>query len=162
MPAQGSGDSARTGNDIYGIGWTVRMQLRLPTDRLNGKVRMVILQVPKGYDPGATYTNVFDNVTGHVLLDPIDKDRVKVIKDKVLAAGIINPGVSTTGKELTRYFKFWVPYKKTIKFWDDGAQDNSMPYDYYVCYYGYDTFGSLVTDVVSNIQSWTQFHYKDV
>ena len=38
MPAQGSGDSARTGNDIYGIGWTVRMQLRLPTDRLNGKV----------------------------------------------------------------------------------------------------------------------------
>ena len=72
MPAQGSGDSARTGNDIYGIGWTVRMQLRLPTDRLNGKVRMVILQVPKGYDPGATYTNVFDNVTGHVLLDPIN------------------------------------------------------------------------------------------
>lgn len=162
LPAQGDGDSGRDGNDIYGVGWTIRIQTRFPWDRLNTKLKFWFLRVPKGYNPASSYTNMFDNITGNVMLDPIDKDRVHVLTSFVAFLKDINPAQSGSVKDATTYHKVFIPLKKTIKFWDDGAQDNSMPYDYFITYAGYDTTGTLPTDVVATTQIWSRFTYKDL
>lgn len=161
LPAQGSGDSNRDGNDIYLIGSTVRVSFDFPGDRLNSKVRVVGVRVPKGYDPVTVYSNTFDNITSNCQLDPVDKDRVKVLWDSQVYIKNINPGVPTTAKRCTVYRKYHFPIKQTMKFWDDGAQNNSLPYDFYILMVAYDATGALIADVCCNVQLWNRTTYKD-
>ena len=161
LPMQGTGDSQRIGNDIYAIGWTLRFQINIPSDRLNTKFRVMVLRVNKGYSVSG-YTNIFDNITGNIMLDPVDKDRIKVLKTLYVGAENINPGVPTTGKEITLYRKIFIPFNKTIKFYDDGTQQNNLAYDYYLITCAYDTYGSLNSDIVGYIQPWLRLTYKDL
>lgn len=161
LPAQGTGDTQRVGNDIYASGWTVRFQINLPSDRLNTKFRIMILRVNRGYGI-SSYTSVWDNITGNIMIDPVDADRVKVIKTLYVGYKNINPGVPTAGKEVTMYRKIWIPFKKTIKFYDDGVQLNNLAYDYYLIASAYDTFSSLSSDIVGYIQPWVRLTFKDL
>lgn len=161
-PAQGDGEENRNGNDIYAIGWTLRMLFRLPLDRLNTKIRCFVIKAVKGSNPVGGYTGMFDGVTNNVLLDPIDKDRVKVMKTFMIGGGRdLNPGVSTSGKEKTFMKQVFVPLKKVIRFFDNGTLNNDLLYDYYFVAAAYDTLGSLVSDNIANCQVWQRLSYKD-
>lgn len=160
-PLIGDGESNRNGSDIYGVGWTIRMQVNIPQDRLNAKFRCAVIRAVKGSNPVGTYTDMMDNVTGNVMIDPFDKDRVSVVKQFWLSPGkSLNPAVST-GKEITRYKKIFVPLKQTVKFFDDTSLKNSLLYDYYLIMWGYDTYTSLLTDTVGSVQLWQRLTYKD-
>lgn len=159
LPSQGDGDSNRTGNDIYARGIQVKMQFGLKQDRHNTTFRVLVFKTTKGYNVGGSYTNVFDNQTGNVMLDAIDKDRVTVLLDKRVSAKPINP--SPDGKEITLFRKYWIPHKSLYKFYDDGLRDNSYPYDIVMLVVAYDAYGSLTTDNIGYVQAWSRFYFKD-
>lgn len=161
LPAQGTGASQRLGNEIYASGWTVRFQVNLPADRLNTKFRIMVIRVNRGYSL-SLYTQIWDNITGNIMLDPTDPERVKIIKSVYVGYKNINPGVPTTGKEITMYRKIWIPFKKNIKFYDDNSQLNNLAYDYHLVAAAYDTYGSLITDIVGYIQPWVRLSFKDL
>lgn len=159
-PTQGDGDGNRDGNDIYLTGQTVRMQFNLPADRLNTKVRCIIVRVPRGYSV-ASYTNVMDSITGNAMIDPVDKDRVQVVKQFFIGQKAFNPSNGGTGKEITLYKKVFIPIKRIIKFNDDGSEANFFEWDYHLLMWGYDTYGTLPGDIVAYCQLWTRTHFKD-
>lgn len=159
-PTQGDGDGNRDGNDIYVQGMTLRMQFNLPADRLNTKIRCIIVKVPRGYSV-ASYTNVMDSVTGNAMIDPVDKDRVKVVKQFFVGQKAFNPMNGSTGKEITLYRKIYMPVKRVVKFNDDGSEANFLEWDYHLLMWGYDTYGTLPGDIVGYCQLWTRCHFKD-
>lgn len=161
MPSQGDGDSNRTGNDLMRRGFFINAMFLCKADRLNTKFRVFIFQVSKGYDTSVG-SNLWDPVTGNFLIDPIDKDRVKILYDKIHGYKNINPGVSTTGKEVTFFRKFYVKAPKHLKFYDDGAQDNNDPYDLYAYVIAYDSYGSLTTDNIGSVQLWSRMYWKEM
>lgn len=158
LPAQGDGDSNRNGNDIYARGIQVKMMLGCKQDRHNTNFRILVFKTSKGYDRSA-YTQVFDNQTGNVMLDGVDKDRVSVVFDKKVSFKPINP--SPDGKEITIFRKFWIPHKTLYKFYDDGQQGNSYPYDVWMVVMAYDAYGTLTTDNIAYVQTWSRFYFKD-
>lgn len=158
LPSQGDGDSQRTGNDIYARGIQLKMMFGCKQDRHNTTFRVLALKVTKGYDI-TNYSQVFDNQTGNVMLDGVDKDRVTVLFDKKVHYKPINP--SPDGKEITIFRKYWIPHKTLYKFYDDGEQNNSYPYDIYVTVMAYDAYGSLGTDNIAYVQAWSRFYFKD-
>lgn len=161
MPVQGDTEYSRDGNDIYSLGFSFKAMVNIPSDRLNTKIRCVIFKCVKGYNINA-YNTVFDNVTGSVVLDSFDTDRIQVLKSWWIQPGkSLNPGVPTTGKEITYNVKKWIPWKRVIKFYDDGVLTNNQEYDLYIGMWGYDTYGSLNTDIVGYVQPWIKFFFKD-
>lgn len=161
LPAQGDGDGNRDGNDIYAVGWTLRMQFNIPSDRLNSKYRCVVFRVPRGTIITTNVTQILDPVTGNCMIDPIDKDRITVLKTFFVGPGkSMNPGI-IANKEVTWYRKVFVPAKRVIKFYDDGSQENNQIYDIYMAVWGYDTWGTLVSEIVGYCQMWSRFTFKD-
>lgn len=158
LPPQGDGDSNRTGNDIQAKGIQVKCMFGCKQDRHNCTFRVMALRVTKGYDTGP-YGNVFDNQTGNIMLDGVDKDRVSVLFDKKVHYKPINP--SPDGKEITVFKKFWIPHNTSYKFYDDGTQSNSYPYDIYFIVMAYDAYGTLTTDNIGYVQTWSRFYFKD-
>ena len=94
-----------------------------------------------------------------VPFDAVDKDRVKVLFDKQVHYKPINP--SPDGKEITIFRKFYIPHKTLYKFYDDNTQTNSYPYDIYFCVIAYDAYGSLLTDNIGYVQTWSRFYFKE-
>lgn len=161
MPVQGDTEYSRDGNDIYSLGFSLKMMVNIPTDRLNTKIRCMIFKVVKGYNINS-YATVFDNVTGSIALDSVDTDRIQILQSWWIQPGkSLNPGVSTTGKELTYNVKKWIPWKRVIKFYDDGVQTNNQEWDLYIGCWAYDTYGALNTDICAYAQPWLKFYFKD-
>lgn len=78
MPVGGGGQDSRIGDRINTIGFKVRMLLGQKGDRPNVNWRYMFYSIPKGSSIG--YADVFKNVTGNVLLDEPNRDRVRVLK----------------------------------------------------------------------------------
>ena len=161
LPTQGDGDSQRTGNVIQLRGMKLRVMFLFKGDRLNAKVRFLVLSFPKGTVPSSIGT-FMDAVTGNQHIDPIDKGRCRVHVDKTVGMSNVNPGVPTTAKEVTIFRNFNIKMKNRITFYDDGAQDNNQVRDYYAITIAYDTFGSLTTDNVAAVQIWRRLSWKDL
>lgn len=159
LPPQGDGDSNRTGNDIIGRGIQMKLMFGMKADRHNTTFRVMVLRVTKGYSI-SSYTNVFDNQTGNIMLDAVDKDRVKVLYDKKHTQKV-DVNSYNANKEITFFRKFYIPHKALYKFYDDGTQQNSYPFDIYLCVLAYDAYGTLTTDNIGYVQSWSRFYFKD-
>lgn len=159
LPSQGDGDSNRTGNDILARGISCKLMFGCKADRHNTTFRVIVFRTTKGYAI-SPYTQVFDNQTGNVMLDALDKDRVKVISDKKYSQKV-DVNDHNANKEITFFRKLWIPHKALYKFYDDGLNDNSYPYDIHLAIMCYDAYGSLVTDNIAYVQLWSRFYFKD-
>lgn len=80
LPTQGVTESNRLGNEIHCKGWRMTFMITLPYDRLNTSLRILVLNVPKGYNPLSSYDSLFDSVSNNVMTDPVETDRVQVIQ----------------------------------------------------------------------------------
>lgn len=160
MPAQGNTGNSRDGNEIRISGIKVRCMLKFFSDRLNGKVMLAVVKVPKGQST-ATYEQIFDNVTGNVMLDPFDKDKVTVLY-KTTIQSFMNPGTQAAAKEVTRFHQFYVPINRVVKFTADAAYTHDMPYDLHLVAMAYDTAGSIATDDVATITSFFRTYWRDM
>lgn len=161
QPNEGDSTHTRDGNEIFLVGQTVRIMCKFFNDRLNGKALIQVIRVPRGQSV-ATYEDVFDNITSNCIMDPYDKDKVKVIYRKVVYPGVMNPGIPTTGKEVTRFLKFYIPYKQKIRYTGDSDYTHNMAYDYHLQVLGYDSAGSLATDSVCTVMTYIRTSWRDI
>lgn len=159
VPGQGDGDSQRTGNDIYARGIQVKLMLGCKADRHNTTFRVIVYKCTKGYSI-TSYGQIFDNQTGNVLLDAVDKDRVKILYDKKHHQKV-DVNTYNGNKEITFFRKIWLPHKALYKFYDDATNENNYPYDINILVMAYDAYGTLVTDNIAYIQGWSRFYFKD-
>ncbi len=107
------------------------------------------------------YNNVFENTTGNVLLDEIQRDTCRV-----LATGYMRPnqaGLADTGNdEYTFCKRLFIPHKKLYKFGPNDSQQTHNQHPVYFFVMVYDAFGSLITDNIAYYQVFTKLIYKDV
>lgn len=166
MPVQGTGDSQRVGDNINLGAFYIRMLCGQKIDRPNVTWRFIVAKLPKGTP--VSYSTIFDNITGNVLLDSINKDKVKVLKSLVLKKYGLSPtafsgsGANLTwnAKETTFPVKLWVPYRKLYKFMADAGTEHTDD-DIYLLTFVYDAYGSLVTDNIAYAQITSTIYYKD-
>ena len=118
----------------------------------------MVYTIPKG--SATAYGDVFKNITGNVLLDEANRDRIKVI-----STGVWWPnkgGLTSTGQDEYTFVKsMYIPHKRLYKF---GPADNTTNHnqdDLYLCVLCYDTYGSVVADNIGYIQMFSEFQYKD-
>lgn len=160
MPTQGVADSQRVGDKINVGGFYIRMLCGQKLDRHNVNWKFYILKVPK--DTAVSYATFFDSITGNVLLDSPNKDKVKVLYAKNIKK-LISPDLSGVGgadKELTFTHRIWLPYKRLLSFQSDGATVHTDG-DLYLVSFVYDAYGSLTSDNIAYIQMTSTIYYKD-
>lgn len=159
-PALGTGDSDRIGDKINANGYMLRIMMGQKAGRPNVSFRWAVVEVPVG---GVySYNNWFENTTGNVLLDPINKDYCKVLK-----SGIWRPNqaslAQTGGGEYTFVKKIWIPYKRQMTYGpDDGSRVLTTPTrDLYWLVAPYDAYGTLVADNIAYTQMVQTLYYRD-
>lgn len=159
MPIQGTGDSQRVGDQINLGGFMLRIMLGQKSDRPNVNWQWYVVKVPKG--SSYAYNSWFENITNNVLLDPPNKDFVKVLKSGRYTHNISSLEVGETPKEKTYSKKIWIPYKKLLKFGPADAQTNHNDDDLYFILAAYDAYGTLLTDNIAYVQTTLSIYYKD-
>lgn len=162
VPAQGDGDSARNGDQIYTKGISVRMLLGQKSDRMNVTFRVIVIRVTPQSEP-TSVSNMFDNVTGNILLDYCNTDRFKVVYQKFIKKTItpqLSPETPDDRREITHTHKFWIPRRSLLKFRDDGATEYAG-YRHYMYVFAYDAYGTLNTDNIGYVQTVSNLYYAD-
>lgn len=163
MPSQGTGDSQRIGDQINVGAFYIRLLCGQKYDRPNVTWHFYIMKAPKGSP--VSYATFFDNVTGNVLLDSPNKDKVQVLKSlkykKFLGnTSILDPGGPHLNREITFPIKLWQPYRRILKFQADGGLEHTDG-DIYLITFAYDAYGTLVTDNIAYTQMTSTIYYKD-
>lgn len=167
-PTQGDGDAQRIGNSVQlsGIKFTFMFYSKL--DRPNTKFRVIVYSAPLNtYPPTTPYSALFDNVTGNVMIDGLDKDVVKVHKNmlvypKNISANLVGFPEAELAKEVTSFRKLWIPYRTKVRFADDTSSSELTNRSFYVMVMAYDTYGSLAgTDNIGAVQCWQRYYYRD-
>lgn len=158
MPSVGTDDSSRNGDQIYGKGVSVKMMFGQKADRMNVTYRIIVWKGSTDVKPAAL-NDLFHWDAQNILLDGTNQDRGQIVYQKFLKRNI-SPQLGTTQKELTFTHKFWIPYKRLIKFAGNSGTDYSGD-KYYMFIYAYDAYGTVHTDNISYVEAWSRFYYAD-
>lgn len=159
LPSQGDNEDQRIGNKIFLSGIKVKLMLLQKEDRPNVTWKIWVVKVDQSTN--YQYNTIFDNVSGNMLLDDIDNNRVaKVVYQRTIKR---NPTATngTVGKEWTFPVKFWIPYKREVQFKQDAAQDATLPYKYLMIIGAYDTQGTQLTDNIGSVVEYHRLYYRD-
>lgn len=140
-------------------GWSLRLLLGQKSDRPNVKWRWMAVIVPKSST--WTYASWFENITGNVLLDPPNKDFVKVIDQGVWDHYPASLEVGETAKEQTYVKKLWISHKKKIKFGPSSGTTTHNDDDVWLLIAPYDAYGTLTSDNIGYTQIASSLYYKD-
>ena len=160
LPTQGISDTQRNGDQIYSTGMAIHMLFGQKEDRMNVTFRIVALKVTQDQQP--IFLNaLIEDVTNNILLDGTNRDIGTVVYQKFLKRSI-TPQLSAAAeqREMTFTHKFWLPMKKLIKFSNDTATIFSGP-KIYIFVFAYDAYGTLITDNIAYVQTWSKFYYRD-
>lgn len=160
LPVQGTGDHARNGNRINVSGVQVRMMLGQKNDRPNCTWRIMVL---KHKDTYASFASVYEATTGNCLLDQVNDDAVKVLYSKTIHKFVgANVGVAEAAfRETTFTHKFYIPIRKEYKFPSDSSVIASNSDYISLIVMCYDAYGTLVTDNIGYVQTWSKLFYRD-
>lgn len=164
MPTQGLGDTNRIGDSIMQSGVKVRMLIGQKSDRPNITFRIMCIKV-LSQDYPATVAQLFDNISGNILLDTINNDRVKCVYHKVIKPGF---GMSyfqgnqsnEIKREYTFVHSFYLPCKRKIDFTTQGGISYAKA-RHYVLVFAYDAYGTLVTDNIAYVEGYSNLYYRD-
>lgn len=158
MPTQGTADNQRVGDELYTSGVTVRCLFGQKADRPNVNWKVWFMEVPKG--TAFSSAGWFEQTTSNVLLDNPNRDFVKVIKTVSMRpdeAGLNNSG----GDEYTFVRKWWIPYRRLIKFGPTASGTSHNQNDLHMIIACYDAYGSLTTDNIGYVQAVSTLFYRD-
>lgn len=160
----GSSQATRVGDDVWGVGVSIRLWLSNKLDRPNVMYRVFVIAVPADQQAAGNPANLFKGSSGNKMLDFIDTDRYKVRYHKLIqpASGDYSLESGATNRERSRMLKIWIPTKGRIKY----ATDNGLlpTYQKYILSLGiiaYDAFGSILTDNIASFAGVTRFYFKD-
>jgi len=164
MPVQGLGDTQRIGDSIYVSGMKVRMLIGQKKDRPNVTFRIMCIKVTN-QDYPATVAQLFDNISGNILLDTINNDRVKCVYHRTLKPSqstmfVAGASAADAPKEYTFTHSFYVPAKRKIDFTTNGGTSFAKS-RYYVLVFAYDAYGTVITDNIGYVQCYSNLFYRD-
>ena len=168
MPAQGVNDTTRIGDRIYIEGIKLRCSFQTVGDRLNTKIK--VFYIPHNSEQGDPSSDLFHNVTGSVMTDPVQKKKYPGIRylgtHRVHPADVqfLTSGTTVSANNNDISFSHWVPIQKKVWFKADASKvpTNLKEYGTFAfCFYH--NFGAIVTDVVmtgGNVNA--TLYYKDI
>ena len=163
FPSQGNTDGNRRGDEILCMGMRFRCQLNVPFDRRNSRFRFYFVQWNAQQGNPSVRTDLLHDVTGSILLDPVQTDRWKGRLHYMGTYSVSSRDLRQTADHSTILINRWIPMKKKINFINDG---NEMPanlteFGHIICLpYAYT--GALSTDVIAeNCQCTITLYYKD-
>jgi len=160
-PLLGSGEDKYTGSTYKVIGQHLFLTLTIVADRLNTKFRVLILRRPAHKAAPTSYTDIFDNIVGNVMMDPVDKDVNTTLYDKIIGCRNINPTNSTDNVLIFK--KIWIPRQKyAVQLEDPGGTQFKFPkFIDYLIVLAFDAQGSLVTDTLGSVQVSRRLYFVD-
>ena len=169
FPTVGDSENNRDGNEIVGRGFMIRGMFNVPYDRRDVRIDMYYVQ--HNTNMGNPLTDLFHNVTGNKMLDPVNKKRWDNVKKlgslrvKATDAGMHSTGSWLVDKVITKtiMFKRWIPMNKKLKFYADSASNvTNLPEMGRILFFAYDTLSSTGADTVIHSGSVNAtFYYKD-
>lgn len=169
FPTVGDTENNRDGNEIMGRGFMIRGMFNIPYDRRDVRIDMYYVQ--HNTNMGNPLTDLFHNVSGNVMLDPVNKKRWDNVKKlgslrvKATDAGMHSSGSWLADNVITKtvMFKRWIPLNKKLKFYADGASNvTNLPEMGRILFFAYDTLSTAGTDTVVHSGSVNAtFYYKD-
>lgn len=130
MPKTGTTDEQRVGDRIYAKGIMLRAQVQLTWDRKSTK--LAVYWVPHNSEQGAPSTDLFHNISGMTILDPLNKKRFP--KAKLIGTYKTEANDQSTGSyggtigtpnandQKVIFFKKYIPLDKKVYFKADGSQ----------------------------------------
>lgn len=160
-PTRGTGDNNYTGTSYKIIGQHLYFTFSMAADRLNTKFRVLVIRRPAHLSVPSIYTDIFDNITGNIMTDPIDKDVNSVIYDKIIGVRNINPTNSTDNTVLFK--KVWLSKQKyKVQVEDNDSSNVKYPRFFdYLCVFAFDAHGSLNTDTIGSVQVSRRLYFVD-
>lgn len=166
IPSQGTTDSSRIGDRIYMKGIKVRGIFSVPWDRR--ATQLFIYWVPHNSENGNPDTDLFHNISGATILDPLQKKRFP--KAKLLASVRLHPNDTyqsphTSGSDIkTLTTTFWIPINKKAYFNADASLKMSNMNEYgTICLCPYDkTSAGELDNVIIGGQMTGTLYYKDI
>lgn len=158
MPMEGNGDDERNGDKIYARGFKVRMLFGHKSDRPNITWRVIAGVVPRDYV--YSYNTFFTATTNNSLLDEVNKDLVTVLYQKYMKPSQSTFFGASTFKEYTFARRFFIRRKKMYKFQTNGSAVHDDRQILLVVV-PYDAFGTMASDNIGYVQTYTNFLYKD-
>lgn len=170
FPSQQVTDGDRIGDEIQAVGIMIRGQIEIPYDRRDTvcDIYYVTNNTAVG---GVTKGTLFHNVTGNVMLDPIQTKRFSQVKKcgryrcRPSDAGMHSTGAWLADNVITKtiHFKKWIPLKRNVKFVADAstvaANLPELGGLYMACA---DTLSTASGDnVVASVDCTATLYYKD-
>jgi len=158
MPVQGVTDYQRIGDRINITHIEFRWVLGQSADRPNVNWRWWIFKVPKG--TAYTYAGFFNNITGNVMLDDLNKDTCTIVKQGKfqMNRGSLNQNGTD---ELTTTKKITLSFKRGVKFGPGDAAISHNLDDYYFMWACYDAYGTLTSDKLGYYMGTQTIYYRD-
>lgn len=160
-PTRGTGDNQYTGTSYKIIGQHLYLTFSIVADRLNTKFRVLIIRRAAHLAVPSSYGDIFDNITGNIMTDPVDKDIQSVLYDKIHGVKGINPTNSTDN--IIFFKKIWMPKQKyKVQVEDNDSNNVKYPRFFdYLCIFGFDAHGSLTTDTIGSVQVSRRLYFVD-
>lgn len=157
----GTNQTTRLGDEVYGVGLSIRLWLSKKLDRPNVTYRIMVVAGPPG---DVTLASLFKGTSGNRMLDYVDTDKYSVVYHKILQpmSGDYSLESGATNKEHSRLLKIWIPTKGKIQYQvDGGAIPKYQSRNLNLVVLAYDTFGSLTTDNIASFAGAYRFYFKD-
>lgn len=164
IPSQGTTDASRIGDRIYLKGIKIRGIFQVPWDRRS--TQLFVYWVPHNSEQGAPASDLFHNISGATILDPLQKKRypgAKLLTSARLHANdTIHAGATADIKTLT--IEAFIPLDKKVYFNADASLKMPNMKEYgTLCLAPYDKTSALTTDnvIIGGTMTGT-LYYKDI
>lgn len=162
FPSQGNTDGNRKGDEILCQGMRFRCQLNVPYDRRSSAFKFFFVQWNTSQGSPGTRTDFLHDITGSIMLDPIQTDRWPGVK----YLGTYRPisrDLSPTDQHSTILINKWIPFKKKVTFNNDGSEvPSNLKEEGAIIVFSYGYTGALQTDTLAqNCQCTLTLYYKD-
>lgn len=166
----GNSDTARTGTEIYSLGFRVRGTFGLPFDRRNTTIKIWMVEYNSNQGSPTDVSNWYRNVTGNNLLDPINTERfpgvklLRTLRAKSRDLYVQRGEFTDAGNIHSLHYDIWIPWKRHLRYNGIAVENprSGCKETVALIMACYDTRSSLVTDnVIVDHDQMVAFYYKD-
>lgn len=160
IPSQGVTDQSRNGDEIYGTGFMLRMQIENDANKHNNtwKFWLVEYNTSQG-EPGNPTQASFNNI-GTLMLDTLQSDRFKF---RALGTYRTKARDVADGLKTNIFIKKWIPFKRKLCFNSDSTIAVSKGMKEHLAIIGmcYDSSNTVYDTAAGNLRVNSTFYFKD-
>lgn len=164
---QGQTEERRLGDKVQAVSCQIRLWLANKNDRPNVTYRVMVVAVPPDQvSTSALLPDFFEGDIGNKILDPINTNKYKVIKEKFIQVSGQDTAW-TAGDILREKSKSMVMSIKlkgrTVSYRTEGSTEPKLQRDCLtLVVLAYDAFGTLTTDNIASLAYSQRFYFKDI